>query len=130
MKKVLVIDDDERVSKTVACFLDVCGGYRVSTAANGVQGIVAAGKGQPDMILLDINMPDMSGLEVLKRLKEAPDTGHIPVIMLTGVDSKDAIEKAMYDYAEHYIVKPFELPALQTKIERSLSLRASHSAGA
>lgn len=122
MKTLLVIDDDERVAKTIRGSLATGNEYRVVAAPDGAAGIKAAGKEHPDLILLDINMPDMTGLEVLKLLKAEPSTAQIPVIMLTGDDAKESIEEAVYEYAEEYIVKPFEMPHLRVRIERILAL--------
>lgn len=124
MKRILVIDDDERVALTLKGFLEKYEDYRVITALDGKAGLRAARKEDPDLILLDINMPSMSGLEVLKRLNADTQSRFIPVIMLTGVDTEEAKDEAIYEYADQYIVKPCDMALLHSRIERILSLRA------
>ncbi len=123
MKRLLVIDDDARVSQTVKFFFERQKDYEVISALDGKAGIRAAQRKNPDLILLDINMPEMTGLEVLKHLNNQKGICCIPVIMLTGVDTKEARVEANHNYAEYYAAKPVDLPLLQTKIERILSLR-------
>ena len=122
MSKVLVVDDDALIRFTVKKLLEARG-HEVIVAAGGKEGIKAAAKHRPDLIILDICMPDMDGLAVLKTLKEQKATSGIPVIMLTGVDTRESIKEAMYWYTERYIVKPFEEAELHAAIERVLGSR-------
>ena len=123
MRKILVIDDDERIGATIQICLETHEGYKVITAPDGKAGIKAAGKEHPDLILLDIDMPKMNGLDVLKHLGAKPSTRYIPVIMLTGVDTPEAKDEANYEYAEQYIEKPCDMSLLHSKIEGILSRR-------
>lgn len=122
MKKILVIDDEEVIRTTIASVLASDGRYSVITAADGKEGLKAA-QGRPDLILLDIEMPKMTGLEVLKNLKARKKTREIPVIMLTGVDTQEAISRAMEDQADQYLQKPFKPSTILEAIDRALSLR-------
>ena len=122
VKTILVVDDDERVVATLMTFFSK-NGYRVGTAFNGKAGLKAARKVNPDLILLDIEMPQLNGLQVLKRLNADKRTRYTPTIMLTGVDTPEAKDEATYEYAERYVTKPVELNLLKTEVESVLSLR-------
>ncbi len=121
MKTILIIDDDENIRSAVKRGLEGFGKYRVSVAEGGKAGLKAAGKVKPDLILLDIVMPDMDGISVLKKLREKGKTRFIPVVMLTGVQDQEAKEQASYQYAEQYLTKPFEINKLESVIARTLS---------
>ena len=104
---VLVIDDDICWRKVVEHNLYLFG-FEIYTAANGPDGIEAALKHKPRLILLDVMMPEMDGLQVLSTLKHDPRTSHIPVIMLTAKGAVGDIDRAFEIGADDYITKPFE----------------------
>jgi DNA-binding response OmpR family regulator len=121
MRKILIIDDERDFCFFIKQNLELVGGYNVIVATSGREGISAAARHKPDVILLDIMMPQMDGFAVLKELKSKEATTAIPVIMLTAVDSDGAKEKASGLYNEDYITKPVEIAALRTKIDGVLS---------
>lgn len=123
MKKMLVIDDEKDFGYFLKQNFELAGGYSVTVATNGRDGIAAATRDRPDLILLDVIMPDMSGFEVLKELKENRPTAAIPVIMLTAVDTEEAKGKALGLYNEDYIVKPVAISDLKAKVDEILSRR-------
>ncbi len=127
MNTILVVDDSEDILKTIKIFFSRAG-YKVITASSGKAGLKAARKEDPDLILLDIAMPQLDGLEVLKKLNADKRTRYIPVIMLTGVDTADAKEEAAFEYADQYVTKPADLALLRSRIERILSLRRTDNA--
>jgi DNA-binding response OmpR family regulator len=116
-KKILIIDDEENFCKLVKMNLELTGAFKVSIATDGIEGIAAAQKTIPDLILLDILMPRMDGIEVLKRLRKDKNTFKIPVIMLTAIGYKPFKFRASELYAEEYITKPIDVAGLRTKIE-------------
>jgi CheY-like chemotaxis protein len=122
VKRVLVVDDEEVIRTTIAGILGSAGRYSVTTASDGKEGLKKAQE-RPDLILLDIEMPRMNGLETLKHLKSKNKTREIPVIMLTGVDTEDAISHAMEHQADQYLQKPFKPSTLLAAIDRALSMR-------
>ena len=123
MKRILMIDDEKEFCMVVKQNLETKGDYTVEIATDGRSGISAAMRHKPDLILLDIIMPGMSGFDVLRELKNKQETTSIPVVMLTAVGSEEAKEKALGMYDEEYIVKPVLLPDLDAKIRSVLSRR-------
>lgn len=123
MKKILIIDDEKDFGFFIKQNLELVGGYSVMVTTGGKDGIAAAQRNKPDLILLDVIMPQMSGFEVLQALKDNTTTTMIPVIMLTAVDTDEAKEKALGLYNEDYIVKPVAISELKAKIDAVLARR-------
>ena len=123
MTKVLMIDDDKRICLTAQSLLAARGDYEFTFVTRAKAGLRAAKREKPDVVLLDINMPKMDGLKVLRALKDSRGTATIPVIMVTGDDSRDAKTEAMYEYADDYLVKPFSIDVIESKIDHVIALR-------
>ena len=116
-KKILVVDDDPELVKLVKMRL-AAHGFDVVGAHDGVEGIEKAELERPDLILLDIKMPEVDGHTALRNLKHRTSTRDIPVIILTAYDKlKDLFE---LEGAKDYIVKPFEDQDLLLRITRAL----------
>jgi two-component system alkaline phosphatase synthesis response regulator PhoP len=122
--KILMIDDEEGLSKLVKLNLEMTGDFEVITAPNGKQGIDLAKEIKPDLILLDILMPDMDGFETLERLKKDDDTAKIPVIILSAKGDAVSMDKVRNLCGELYVSKPIEAEDLKAKIEKILKRRA------
>ncbi len=120
LKKILIVDDEQDFSFFIGENLKETGNYEVRISNNGKQGLKEARSHQPDLILLDIMMPEMDGLEVLKKLKEDRKTLSIPVIMLTAKRDMDTKRDAASLYGEAYLEKPVEIEVLKSKIEATL----------
>ena len=118
-KRILVVDDEPHSVKMVESRLRA-NGYDVITAGNGAEGLEKARKEAPDLILLDIVMPQMNGHETLSKLKESSETKSIPVIMFTSKGQVDDVERATYGGAIDYIVKPFDPIMMLNKIKKAL----------
>ena len=104
MARVLIIEDDELIRRMYQKILSFRG-HDVSTAANGEEGIEQARTYKPTLILLDIMMPKLNGLDMLKQLKALPELEHIPVIILTNLMGTADAEAALSAGAIKYIVK-------------------------
>lgn len=117
--RILLVDDEPDIVETAAFMLQARN-YLVSTASGGLEGIEKAKKEHPDLILLDIMMPEVDGYDVCMRLKADEDTKHIPIIMLTAKGESEAVLRAHKLGAEDYIVKPFSLPILLGKLKKFL----------
>lgn len=117
--RILVIDDEPDLVSTIQCHLRWYH-YDVITATNGKEGLEKAVSEKPDLILLDISMPVMSGHEVLERLRKHPDLKDVPVIMLTALcEAKDIATASSYGIAD-YVTKPFDFTELVEKIANAL----------
>ncbi len=116
---IMVVDDDHELVTIVRVILEQKG-FNVRYAYNGLQLFAGLDEHKPDLIILDIMMPEMDGLEVLTRLKGNQGTSSIPVILLT---AKVQYEDVLGGYkigADHYITKPFTRTQLMTGINRHL----------
>ncbi|OGR87589.1 MAG: hypothetical protein A3A86_07925 [Elusimicrobia bacterium RIFCSPLOWO2_01_FULL_60_11] len=116
---VVVIDDSEEISILLCAFLR-SQGYRAESAPNGVKGLELVHKTSPDLILLDLSMPDMDGKDVLVRLKSDPKTQAIPVVMCTVSHMLKDVEKCDSYGSAGYILKPFDLVKVLEKVESTL----------
>lgn len=85
IKQLLIIDDDRDILKLTQTCLEIMGGWQVLTAESGTQGVFKAQAHQPDVILLDVMMPEIDGLATLEMLRSHPATQGIPVILLTAM---------------------------------------------
>jgi len=120
MKKVLFVEDEEMLQKTLGDVLSK-EGYKVISALTGDQGLRLAKKEKPDLILLDLILPKLSGLEVLAELKKKPETKKIPVIVLTQIDNPFEIGKALELGANAYLVKvSYDFKEIIEKIKKIL----------
>lgn len=118
-KKILIIDDDIDAVEMLQTVLEN-NGYAVATALNGKSGLSMARHDKPDLIVLDVMMPDVSGYEVCGLIKTDPDTVNIPVIMLTGRDTGDDVDMALKKRADWFVVKPYDITYLMSKINAFL----------
>jgi len=119
-KKVLIIDDEKINIMALAHFLKP--DYEITVAIDGHSGIDAAERQSPDIILLDIIMPEMDGFEVIEQLKESQKTKDIPVIFITGLSNTKDEEKGLSLGAVDFITKPFNKPIVKARIETQLKI--------
>ena len=118
-RKILIVDDDEDILLIVQTLLTNAG-YAPLLARNGREGIEQASSVQPDVILLDVTMPQMSGWEVCATLKNLPETSSIPIVMLTVKSEIKDLITGMQVGADDYITKPFTKRHLLETVERLL----------
>lgn len=104
MKKILLVEDDEHMSRMYQK-LFTFGGFQVIVAEDGISGFQKAKDVKPDLIILDVMMPHMNGLELLEKIKNDPEIKHIPTVMLTNLDMQKEIDQALAQGASLYIVK-------------------------
>jgi putative two-component system response regulator len=119
MAKILVIDDTPEYIEMLSSILSE---YEVYAAKEGKKGILLAETVRPDLILLDINMPLMTGYEVCRRLKQIEKVRHIPVIFLTANDGSDYEEIGFNLGAVDFISKPFHAALLKARVRTHVSL--------
>lgn len=128
MKTVLMIDDEEGFCSLIKESLELRSDFDVFVATNGPEGITIAKRVKPDIILLDIRMPDMDGFKVLERLKKDKNTMAIPVIMLSALEDEVSKIKASQLFDELYITKPVKIEELQNSITEVLKRRGAPGA--
>lgn len=119
-EKILIVDDDVDTLRLVGLMLQRQG-YQISAAANGQQGLSKAVEDSPDLILLDVMMPDMDGYEVTRRLRQNPQTAKIPIIMFT---AKTQLEDKVTGFevgADDYLTKPTHPSELQAHVKALLA---------
>ena len=121
MATILVVDDEPDIRELVQLNLEL-DGHRVITAGDGRQALEVLGHEIPDVMLLDLNMPELDGWAVLQRIKEAGDTdvSRIPVLMLTAYDTADNRVRGGIEGAIRYLTKPFSPTALRAEIREAL----------
>jgi two-component system phosphate regulon response regulator PhoB len=124
MSTVLLVEDDPDIRHLVSYKL-TRGGFDVIEAADGVAALHEARRRPPDLVILDVRMPRMSGLEVCREMRAAPHTADVPIIMLTARARTQDLEQAYAAGATDYVVKPFSPRALQERVE-SLLQKVGH----
>jgi two-component system, cell cycle response regulator len=117
--RVLVIDDSEPIHKLIEARLGP-EGLDVTSELDGERGVERAIAEKPDLILLDIDLPDVDGFEVCRQLKDHPDTKDIPVIFLTGTTSTDSKVRGLDLGAVDYVTKPFDQVELRARVRAAL----------
>ncbi|RBI69307.1 two-component system response regulator [Vreelandella sulfidaeris] len=119
MAKVLVVDDEPNIVLSLE-FLMEQAGFEVVTAEDGEQALARVKDDQPDLLLLDISLPGISGFDVLERLRSEEATAQLPIIMLTAHGRDVEREKGMALGADDYITKPFSTQSLVEKVKTLL----------
>jgi two-component system alkaline phosphatase synthesis response regulator PhoP len=105
--KILIAEDERDIRELIAFSLQGLGGFSVVQASNGVDAVERAAAELPDLILMDVRMPRMTGYEACKKLKENDSTKSIPVIFLSAKGQESEIQQGLNAGAEEYILKPF-----------------------
>lgn len=121
--RILVIDDDIDLSRLIEVSLEAAGDLLVSRAPNGVRGAQMAAADPPDLILLDLEMPVMDGLDTLRRIRATEHTACTPIVAVTGSHQLAPRCAEMIAACNAYLSKPFELSALHNVVRSLLSSR-------
>ncbi|KAB2823191.1 MAG: response regulator, partial [Candidatus Dadabacteria bacterium] len=122
-EKILIVDDEATNLRLMSSIIRNHG-YAFDTARNGVEAIEKTKEFQPDLIFLDIMMPEMDGYEVCRRLKEDPATQHIPVVMVTALSDRDERLKGLEAGANDFMTKPFNSIELMVRAKNLLRVKA------
>jgi len=118
-KKILVVDDEPNIVLSLE-FLMSQAGYEVRTAEYGEDALRAVAQDRPDLVLLDINLPDVSGYEVCQKIRAKPEWGAIKILMITAKGRAVEREKGLALGADDYITKPFSAQEVVDKVAHYL----------
>jgi diguanylate cyclase (GGDEF)-like protein len=127
---LVLVADDEPFNLRLLEELCAGAGYRVATAENGRQVLESIARERPDLVLLDIGMPDLDGYEVMQILKKDPDLAAIPIIVVTGRGDDEGRSRAIGLGAEDWVSKPYRVFEVQQRIRNALRVRAAEDAAA
>jgi DNA-binding response OmpR family regulator len=117
--RILLIDDEEDFGFFVKLNLEKTGRFEVTTTTSGSKGLILASKERPDLILLDIIMPELSGGDVAEQLLESPETADIPVLFITAIASRTEVQSQQGTIGgRSFIAKPVTPDELMAKIDR------------
>lgn len=118
-KKVLVVEDEKDILQLVTLYLEK-DGFRVVTAMTGLEALKQVKTAKPDLVVLDLMLPEMDGLEVCKRLRSLPETAMLPIIMLTAKAEESDTIVGLELGADDYVTKPFSPKALVARVKAML----------
>ena len=119
MTKILVVDDDIAINELVKVNLELQG-YNVIQAYNGVEGFAKAKQEEPNLIILDVMMPEVDGYTVARRIKQCPEISETPIIMLTALSELDNKVEGFDIGVDDYLTKPFEIDELIVRVRALL----------
>jgi signal transduction histidine kinase/DNA-binding response OmpR family regulator len=119
--KVLVVDDEVSVRATIEAMLSI-GNYQLYFAENGEQALSMAGEIKPDIVLLDVMMPGISGFEVCKNFRSTPNLAEIPIVLVTALDDRESRMAGMKAGADDFITKPFDSQELYLRVQNMTRL--------
>lgn len=119
MKKILIVEDEKNILDSIAMYLEGHG-YGIIKSPEGIDAIKLAKDQLPDMILLDLLLPDMDGSLICRTLKENEVTSRIPVIIISAISQEEKIKELQDLGASDYLVKPFDPSELLGTIEKNL----------
>ena len=124
-QKVLVVEDDQKTADLIRLYLER-NGYEAVVVHNGRVGLELAQSQHPDLIILDLMLPGLGGLDICHSLRREPTTKHIPIIMLTAKSTEDDKLEGLYLGADDYVTKPFSPRELMARVKAVLR-RLSHA---
>lgn len=127
-KPVVLVIDDQAVNLRLVGALLGQSGYDVLSALDGAEGLALAESARPDLVLLDMRMPGLDGFEVLRQLRQAPATAHLPIIFLTADDDRENLIRAFSAGVNDYVTKPFVGRELLARVRTHVDLKKSRDA--
>lgn len=126
-RRVLIVEDEPKLQALLQGYLEP--EYEVLLAPDGHDGLTAARESRPDVVLLDLALPCLDGLSVLRTLKMNPDTVTIPVVIISATSSSESLLAAKALGALDYLIKPFELSDVRRTVRRAVQQHLSYPSG-
>lgn len=128
--RVLVVEDEHDIAALIKHTLERHGRHQVDIVGSGAAAVAAAGQDPPDLVILDINLPEVNGFDVCRMLKSKPSTQQVPIIMLTARTAEVDRIAGLDLGADDYVTKPFSLRELAARVRAVLRRRASQQSSA
>lgn len=125
--KVLIVDDNAQNRELLVAYVEDVANVQTLEAANGIEALSKLADAQPDLVVLDVMMPKMSGFEVCRRIKSDPTTRGIPVLMVTALDEMGDHERAVDCGTDEFLTKPVNRAELVERVSSLLRLRHMHT---
>jgi CheY-like chemotaxis protein len=123
MAKILIAEDERDIRELVTFTLNFAG-YEVVAASNGEEAVQLTTQEMPDLVILDVRMPRMTGYEACALIKKNPKTAHIPVVFLSAKGQESEIQTGLQVGADEYLLKPFAPDQLIAHVQRMLARRS------
>ncbi len=121
--RVLVVDDDDAVVKLIVRLLEKEGRYDMATAADGFEAGIQIARFRPDLVILDLMMPHLDGFKVCSSIRSEPETSELAVLVVTGYDDDENLQRAREAGADYCMTKPLSMEALSKKVGELLASR-------
>ncbi len=122
---ILIVDDDRNSRETLADLMSV-DGYHIEQASSGIDALEQLESAQPDVILLDVMMPQLDGFETCRRIKQNEAWRHIPIILVTALDDRDSIITGLDAGADEFLTKPMNGPVLRARVRSMLRIKRQY----
>ncbi len=120
MPRILIVDDQPDLLEMIRAGLSLSG-YKVCAATDGTAAVYAAANFAPDLVIMDVNMPGLSGAALCARLRQATGCDKVPVLLISAMATPDELQASLQAGAREYLRKPFELGQLLQRVEVLLS---------
>ena len=122
---VIIVVEDNQVTLTLIKDILVRAGFKVHTETNGFDALVAIDRDRPALVIADVMMPRLSGLDLLKAIRNRPETADIPFLLISALDSAENVEAGLSLGAPDYLTKPFKVTELLGKVRHHLRNRSA-----
>ena len=119
-RKILVAEDSSSVRKFITFALKLIG-YEVITAVDGMEALEHLPKMKIDLLITDLNMPNVDGIRLIKAIREDPEYKNLPIIILSSLSADEDVEKGLSAGANSYLIKPFNAKRIQYEISKYLN---------
>ncbi|HLF73707.1 MAG TPA: response regulator, partial [Anaerolineales bacterium] len=126
MSTVLIVDDDPSARETLIAMLE-SESYRLEVAKDGFQALQMISNVRPDVILLDVMMPGMDGFEVCRRIRAAPHSAEVPILILTALDDRGSLMQGIESGADDFLTKPVDRQELRARVRTITRLNRYHT---